>query len=294
MNLTYMTMAFFPNHKYLVWASEHPNCGGHLPDIFLDQVLERPAWLEGVANNVPGLCLGSAALLTILLRDVYVWGLVTNLQSLLILGKLIAENVTMIPSSYGYNTCMAYLHLNSPADDKFQPGIVNVPGTCSAMMWSGHTMHTMLGTFAVCTLLSRNWGASWLTTRLGGKWPEPRTLLTLASVAFIAPLLLIRRAHYTVDIFIATVVGMLILTHVGVREYIERAFLWEVAVTSCGTSRDDERYTYARTSELVLMPGEPVKSTQTATNLSDTSTCDTLSARSARDDVDEKEAVIPV
>lgn len=225
-NLVYMTVSYFPNHAYLEWAALRlGNCSvGHLPDLVLDlHGMNEPNWLTQVGDALPGILMVVGVALCGYSCNLTLWALFFNTQSFIIALNCAVEQVTMMPSSYGYKRCLTYMGIHGPAEDKFS---LNPAGSCAAMLWSGHTFHTLLGIFTICTALSEGWKMKVLTAPTCGNGPEVRTWLMLLGAFVIAVLLLANKGHYTVDILLATIVTILALTNDSLTRYL----------TICGTA----------------------------------------------------------
>jgi len=236
-NLFYQIAAFFPNQKYLYWAQNATACKSHLPDIVLDlHSLNEANLVTSIGDALPGVALVLGLVLCIVTKDIEVWSITILNQTFLMFFNAICEFSTLMPSSYGYDRCMDYLGIKSADDYKFS---VNLTGSCVAMIWSGHTIHTMLGTYATCTIVGRHYGcAGFLRRTCNGSGPEGRTVVMWLAATLVAALLLLNKGHYTVDIELAILIGSLTLTNDSLRAYQSRFFMRQAVFVS-GFDKED-------------------------------------------------------
>ena len=244
-NLFYQWAAFFPNRTYLEWAETATQCKDHLPDIFLDlhkqnnSVVQNTmdtlpgnaqgGWLSQLADTVPLVALVTAVFLCVITKDLEAWAIAIHNQTLLIFLNAICEASTVIPSSYGYERCKDYLGIEEASE--YTAGF-NFTGSCVAMIWSGHTIHTMIGVYASCTVLARHFGCSFLRSSFCGV-AEYRTIFMWIAAGVLAVLLLLDKGHYTVDIQLAVIIGTLTLTHESLQVLMSEMFIRQ-AVKAAG------------------------------------------------------------
>lgn len=244
-NVFYQVIAFFPNQSYLYWAENATQCKSHLPDIVLDLHDENEAnILTTISDILPGVGLFVTSVLCISSKDIDVWAMYTMSMSFLTFFNGICEASTVIPSSYGYDRCLDYLGIKSAAQYAFS---LNLTGSCVAMVWSGHTVQTMLASYAICTLLGRHYACSWLlrSSKIG---PEGRTLFMWLAAAIMSTLLLLNKGHYTLDIEIAILMATLTLTHDTLQTYMTHFFTRQAARV-CGF---DEEYELLQSGSTIL------------------------------------------
>lgn len=217
-NISYLFVTFFgPTRWYLTWAHHH----GHedrLPDAFLDHFEDEP-WLIPVADAIPVCAFLGGCVLALNRKDIRTWSLLLNANGFLMIAKCIVEVVTTIPSSFGYSRCCAYLHIDSV--DQIQ--VLNLDtlwrmkwGGCASMLWSGHTVQTMLGTYGLAAPLGSHPG-----------WPNltPQVMCAMLSASVIGPCLLLCRAHYSADVLLAVFITTIVLTNQGLRDALTNLLL---------------------------------------------------------------------
>lgn len=210
----YMVVAWFPNHRYLVWVEEHPQCDLHLPDVLLDSNPEYDykEWthLTAAHDTLPGICLLTACVIIICSGDLRVWNRYMFSEALIISMINLCQQSTLIPSSYGYKRCTEYLGITSSKDDFFQ---VKATGSCVAMIWSGHVFHAMLGSYMAITCLERRY--PWFRKRLPGctNGPLLKTFFVVLIAGAELTMILIDKAHYTQDVEISIIICLLVFTN---------------------------------------------------------------------------------
>lgn len=251
-NALYQALAYFPNHKYLLWASRHSDghsCREHLPDLFLDAWgTNEVNWITQFADTLPIISLGAAAMVCLSTKDSKLWGRLCHLQGFMLLLNGIAENSTTIPSSYGYDRCLDYMGISGPEEDKWS---INLTGSCAAMLWSGHTFHFMLGVFVVLWGLQKHFHFHSLTQPAFGCEYSPQKLdfIVMFAGIFIALPLILNHGHYTVDIFLALLISQLAFTNDRLLNFIDG---W----TDLSARGFRGRATASRNSSIVLEQGD--------------------------------------
>jgi hypothetical protein len=225
--------------KYLTWAEKgNAVAKHHLPDIFLDMnpYGHEESWVTTVSDIIPMILFFGALVLCILTKDIEVFSITLLNQSFLVFWNAICEYVTVPPSSYGYDRCLDYLGIKSPAEYKFT---VNISGSCVSMLWSGHTSMQIIGTFALCTVLARHYGFGGLLRKMcNGNGPEGRTVAMWFAAVVEAVLLLLDKGHYTVDILLALIITTLTLTNASLRAYESRIFIKQATFVA-GLGKED-------------------------------------------------------
>jgi len=119
-NFVYLIAGFFANKRYLIQTMVKDNfpseckekIGAALWDVVLDNVPQ--SWnksnaLMTIADGVPLLLIGSAIIYCLLHVYVDIINHLTFMTNTLIIGNMIAENVTVIPSSYGRQRCENFM-----------------------------------------------------------------------------------------------------------------------------------------------------------------------------------------
>eukprot|EP00397_Hematodinium_sp_SG-2012_P017457 GEMP01017851.1.p1 GENE.GEMP01017851.1~~GEMP01017851.1.p1 ORF type:complete len:388 (+),score=52.09 GEMP01017851.1:100-1263(+) len=232
----YYSVGYFTNLKYLRWAESLDNielADGQklssisnnplkepLPDLFLDHVLPE-SWntinaVSYIADLVPSICLVVAFSFCFLQRYIDLSNHCIMMFFILIVTNGIAENVTVMPSSYGYERCIEFLGLedfDAPKSDHYAFSF-QMTGACTAMMWSGHTQQTMLGTYTFLSGLERRWPKTW-RKKIGKEYSSMsmKTLIVCGAALFEATVLLCNSAHYMVDIWVGFMITALFISH---------------------------------------------------------------------------------
>jgi len=231
-NFVYLLAGFFANKRYLTHTAPLANAsqecnekiGAPLWDVVLNIMpdhLNIATGLTSVADAVPMVCLGFGVVYSAIYCYVDIINHVTFMTNFLILGNLIAENVTVLPSSYGRERCLRFINFTEETVDKYEFGF-NPTGTCAAMVWSGHTVHTMLGVYALFTALERTYPG------LKNFWNSNRYLPSGKSAAIIligiieGLLLLFNFGHYTLDIYLGMLISMLVMSSDKVKWWATR------------------------------------------------------------------------
>jgi len=216
----YQLVGYFANWRYLEWSSENVVSSG-------DSGIEKPLW-DVILTQIPELnesnalrpladwfCYASVAVATFYcLFHLYV-DLLNHLAfmiSVLILCNMVVENVTVMPSSYGRARCLEFLGLTEENWRSYAFGI-SPSGTCAAMMWSGHTVHTLLAAYTFVTALERRYPAIKKFWKRSIRSMSGKTIVVYMWGLLQALLLLLNHGHYTSDIFVAMVIGTLTYSH---------------------------------------------------------------------------------
>lgn len=207
----YVSMSNIANRSYLVWA-ERTGVVHSLPDLFLDLHASAPVadtWVTNLSNIVPTLAILGCVVSCVCMRDAVTLNMLCVAQSLNYLLNAISENVTVIPSSYGYARCIEYLGVRGSADLPVGVSTSRVypNGSCAAMIWSGHVVGTILGVYFACRAHGLNRGVF----RGGG--PAWCTSLALAAALLESTLLLADASHYTVDCYLSMLLTPVAITH---------------------------------------------------------------------------------
>lgn len=210
-SVVYVAFSNVSNRAYLVWA-ERTQMLGRLADMVLDlpPVVPHGAWAMHVSNAIPQAAVVACVLACALARDLVTLNMLCVAQALAYLLNAVSENVTIVPSSYGYARCLDYLGVRGSGDLAAGLSLSNfqLNGSCAAMMWSGHTTTTMLGVYFACRACGLDRGACRHDT--GPTWC---TLLALLAATFETALLLADAAHYTNDCYISILLTSVVVTH---------------------------------------------------------------------------------
>lgn len=213
--LIYSSLSNLANRAYLVWA-EQTQTFAPLPDLFLNHAPSNQ-WTMHAANALPIVAVTSCILACLCARKIDILNFFCIAQALSYLFNAVAENVTVLPSSYGYHRCIDYLRITRAADLPVGPTLenLNLMGSCAAMIWSGHTVGTMLGTYYACR-----------AANIAGACLPAALLAALVESA----LLIADAAHYTVDCYLSILLTTLLVTHPSfesfamiVNPYVSRA-----------------------------------------------------------------------
>lgn len=238
--LVYFSVGYFTNLRYLQWAenldAKYPNLSPNplkepLPDVFLS-VIPR-SWNTGnavgfIADTVPFACLLIGLGSCIVQRYADLANHVAMTFLFLCIWNGIVENITVIPSSYGYDRCVNYLGLGdakftAPKSQHYEFSI-GLMGTCTAMMWSGHTQQTMLGIYGLLSGLERRWPKSFLTRKIGKKYSgvSVKTVIVNFSALIEGILLICNFGHYASDIIVGFFVTALCLSNGKIKYWCTR------------------------------------------------------------------------
>jgi len=221
--LIYAIMGYFANWRYLEWSSELSQeiTGSGGP------VIEKPLW-DAILSQIPELnednalvpigdwfCFGSMGITTLYcLQNLYVDLLnqFAFMISVLIVANMVVENVTVMPSSYGRERCLDFLGLTEETWRSYSFSIAP-SGTCAAMMWSGHTVNTVLAGYIFCTALERKYA------KVKKVWKRSRTSVSgKVLVVYLwgviqGVFLVLNHGHYTSDIVVGLVIATLVFSH---------------------------------------------------------------------------------
>eukprot|EP00391_Amoebophrya_sp_Ameob2_P008746 CAMPEP_0178992762 /NCGR_PEP_ID=MMETSP0795-20121207/6300_1 /TAXON_ID=88552 /ORGANISM="Amoebophrya sp., Strain Ameob2" /LENGTH=538 /DNA_ID=CAMNT_0020684691 /DNA_START=341 /DNA_END=1957 /DNA_ORIENTATION=+ len=236
---TYMQIGNLAAAQYIDYAMEHHYDQltnwpasirwNHLPDVFLD-IIHAPAE-DGILTILGDTIPYAGCFLGVLYLFLY-----DHVTELVMCGNLfavhwifngIAENVTILPTSYGFERCLA--RSNMELGDKHQYAVANTTGSCAAMMWSGHTFVTYLSCWGVMRgAAAQNptlWDAppsflkSSLPRFLKGVF-KLRNIFCFTIVTAELVLLLLDHAHYTVDLYVAILLSFLACGNEKVQFYL--------------------------------------------------------------------------
>jgi len=227
LNLIYQIAAYFPGKRYLVWMESQPACWSNntrLPDLLLDLpftgISEDDAWTP-ISDTFPAVLLVLTALYIIIRGHYVIANRLFLTQGFLILLNTLVENGTTIPSSYGYDRCVRYLGITDSRDVNFG---VNLTGSCAAMIWSGHTMHTLLAAYMLGKGLEKDF-PSLAGPRICGVFHVKSVIVILLGL-IEAFFLVMAHAHYTVDMLLAIIIGLLTLTNHSIKVFCLRLNPW--------------------------------------------------------------------
>mmetsp|Transcript_47221 Transcript_47221/g.92139 ORF Transcript_47221/g.92139 Transcript_47221/m.92139 type:complete len:355 (-) Transcript_47221:13-1077(-) len=225
-NFTYMACGGIAQKKYLefvedgggtpsvkdgFWADDR-----RLPDLLLD-VFEQKGlhsshdslmlWTK-ISDVFPQV-IGFACLVYLTRRQKYVLANRLMLtQSFLVLLNSVAENITVLPSSYGYDRCLAYLDIEDSSELTFG---ITPTGSCAAMIWSGHIVNMLIPAHVLgCALEEDYWKGP--GRRICGV-VKPKTFLMVFLGLIEALILLAARGHYSVDMMLGIMLALLTLTN---------------------------------------------------------------------------------
>lgn len=252
--VAYCTAGFFANKRYLEWAETLDNIPAvrnlsdpyfkatnyrsnvprnetnplkqPLQDVFLDYIIPL-SWnqenaIQYIADVIPYLCLAIGLISCLVQRYMDLSNHMFMMLAFLFIANGIVENITVMPSSYGYERCVDFLKLrqkfsNGTADTPFSKHYsftVSFTGTCTQMMWSGHTQQTMIGTYTAFSVLERRWPRVFLR-KTGSKYTSVslKTFVVYTMAFVVAVLLMVNRGHYSSDIWVGFLVTSLVLSN---------------------------------------------------------------------------------
>jgi len=215
----YVIGGSFTARKYAQYAFDRDKyqrndpLGGRLPDRILDvfnvaedsnlvMVADAVAFVFPLAATISCLILVHTDLLNVMVFQV----------SVLIVANAIAENVTMLPASIGWKRCKHRSYSDWTSIDDWAFGIGGVGG-CASMMWSGHTVHSILPAFCLFSSLEREFGIVARLTKPKFICLPVKGMLTILVGFAEACLILATHDHYSVDIWIAFVITTLVLSN---------------------------------------------------------------------------------
>jgi len=201
------------------------------PDFFLDLFKNKKTeWnranaISTIADLVPGVLMIAGPVMALIAQDFLLFNRVFFVMSFLILNNAIVENLTVFPPTYGLARCLEFNKFFDPKGEATSGDVprtiagalakavnvafgINPVGPCTAMVWSGHTVHTMTGLWGFLQGLQ-----ALLPARLRpGNWaPGGYNTWTIQALVLLAGvgegiLLLLNFAHYGADVWIG---GML-------------------------------------------------------------------------------------
>ncbi|CAD7938959.1 unnamed protein product [Amoebophrya sp. A25] len=211
----YMQWGNYAANSYINYAQASPFRWSHLPDMFLDMIPKPPEdnWKTVVGDVLPYLgCVVGVPYLAVmdyfvvLCTAAHIWASHWVLNG-------IAENTTTLPSSFGYERCLKKSGIEHGDDHTY--AVANTTGSCAAMMWSGHTFTVILCLWSVTLGLEDQFPALFSKRLNIGKWISisPRAFLLYGVTAFEMLIILIDHGHYTVDLYIACLLGWFIFSN---------------------------------------------------------------------------------
>jgi len=204
-----------------------------VPDLFL-QFFSRDDFNKrrtvGVVSDWASfISFGIGVVMALVGMDFYLLQHFFFLESVLFIANSISENLTVYPPSNGLARCLKDLgHYDPKSGEETRHTIkgaldftiknytpFNPFGTCTAMVWSGHTVTTMLGVWAslqgLMSALSRTRFAPlmprWLKPGEFGTW-WIQCIVILSGIV-MATLVLFDYGHHSVDIFIGALLVLL-------------------------------------------------------------------------------------
>lgn len=149
--------------------------------------------------------------------DYAVWAALGGTLSMLFAGKGIATHLTILPEVRGQEYCTWVISRwkERPVDGAFV--------FCGDMMWSGHSMMMVAGTIVLIHMIHRYKHAYAL---LKMAWVR-RILIALLLLTnmCVMGLLIATKMHYSVDIFIAVIITVLLFSNERLQLCISRLFL---------------------------------------------------------------------
>jgi len=229
-NVLYQVMSYFPGKRYLEWMEKQPTCwanNARLPDFLLDAafsgISENDIWTP-ISDTFPTILLVTTFLYLIVRRHYVLLNRTLMTQGFLIFVNGFIENATTLPSSYGHDRCLDYLQIQNSTQVQFG---LNLTGSCAAMIWSGHTLHTLLA----CYMLGKAFEVDYKNLRfrfLGVV--HVKSVLCVFIGLLEAFFLVMAHAHYTVDMLLAILIGMLTLTNHSLKMVFLKMnpFLWQM------------------------------------------------------------------
>jgi len=228
--LIYVCFGQFTNKHYLqhyhTTATCPASCHERLPDLVLDWPTAplssfSTRMIRFLSNQIPCSLLMLGTFSGVILNQKEALNHTAGMIAFLILANLIAENVTTMPASIGWNRCQKELGGKSMVDEyKFQ---FSVYGSCAEMMWSGHTVHTMLSTHLIVTIIEQESPVRYIGSR--NMW-SVKTFIVLMSGLIEGALILSVADHYTVDVFVGALLVLILMTNDQFRLLCERMNPW--------------------------------------------------------------------
>jgi len=205
----YMVMGYFANRRYLEWSSE----GSILPlwDVILVQIpkLNEHNELQWIADWFVYMTLFIPVVYCFFYVYVDLLNHLAFMVCVLILNNMVVENVTVMPSSYGRERCLEFLGLTESNWQTYS-FTFSPSGTCAAMMWSGHTVHSILGAYTLLTAMERTYPSM---KKRGNEFIKLKTLVIYCWGFIQALLLIFNHGHYTSDIWVGIVIATLTWSH---------------------------------------------------------------------------------
>jgi len=228
-NFTYMACGGIAQKKYLEFVEDGGGTSSvkdgfwaddrRLPDLLLD-IFEQNGlhsshdslmlWTK-ISDYFPVL-ITFTCLVYLVCRQKYVLANRLMLtQSFLVLLNSVAENITVLPSSYGYDRCLKYLEIEDSSELAFG---ITPTGSCVAMIWSGHIVNMLIPAHVLgCALEEDYWkGQGRRICRICGV-VKPKTFLMVFLGLIETWILLASRGHYSVDMMLGIMLALLTLTN---------------------------------------------------------------------------------
>eukprot|EP01083_Nonionella_stella_P075889 206532_1 len=149
-------------------------------------------------------------------KDRFVWATTLGSNTLLFGGKSIAKSLTILPDSKGALYCTKILERweRYPTQATFL--------FCRDMMWSGHTVMSLVATCALVRMAYRH-GHKYALLR--PEWSKHALFGCMVSVNCACMVLLLQtRAHYSVDIFMAVLMTILVFSNEILQRTIASVF----------------------------------------------------------------------
>jgi len=159
----YISCGMISTRKYLEWASAN-KLKARLPDLMLDFIQDHntisPLAIERLtlaSDILPFFLLITGIVLYLVWQYIDILNFAAMTTSFLIINNSIVENVTILPFSSGRERCLELIDLDHLDKDGILKEIKTInplkytTGTCATMMWSGHTVHTMIASYVICS-----------------------------------------------------------------------------------------------------------------------------------------------
>jgi len=202
-----------------------------LPDRILDLLFapdsewNRTMWFGQVVDLVPSILIFLAPAVMIYFKYLDILTHFAFLNAFLLLNNAAVETLTVMPSAYGQDRCIKFINRTQGLDiqkgDYGNPAITtgwqfSPMGTCTSMMWSGHTTNSILGLHGLLTVLERRFPGFKGIHLFGNGGPggiSLKTIILFIVGLFVAAGLLANTGHYTSDIWIGYMLIFLVLSN---------------------------------------------------------------------------------
>lgn len=228
--MVYMCGSYGTDYNYLKYSFERDDffmnpsnaLHGRLSDFLLDRVEKVDDTILGpIYDAVPGVLIFAACLMCLIMN--YPEELNYMLLSIgtLLICNFFIENATVLPSSFGWGYCKEryYSGLTKAEDFPFMPTPF---GGCASMMWSGHTVHTLIGAFFFLSVLELEFPRVGRVLKMEYLGISIKMWLTWTMGLIEAVMLIFGHGHYTVDILVSFTVVTLFLANDKYRYYCTR------------------------------------------------------------------------